>query len=76
MPEKTDWKLVIEDARTRHAAVVNLIYFTDSQAMNLLRLYVTVASAFGTVGSHCETEKQFTLLKIVALQHSRMSKTY
>ena len=43
--EKDDWKLAIEDARVRHAAVVNLILSADAQAMNLLRLYVTVATA-------------------------------
>lgn len=45
MLEKDDWKIAVEDARVRHSAVVGLIYFTDSQAVNLLRLYVTIASA-------------------------------
>ncbi len=43
--EKDDWKIALEDARVRHGSVVNLICFTDSQAVNLLRLYVTIASA-------------------------------
>lgn len=42
---KDDLRTVIEDARTRHAAVVALIYFTDRQAMGLLRLYGTLAVA-------------------------------
>jgi hypothetical protein len=42
---KDDLRTVIEDARARHAAVVALIYFTDSQAMGLLRLYGTLAIA-------------------------------
>lgn len=45
MLEKDDWKIALEDARARHGALVNLIYFTDAQAVNLLRLYVTIASA-------------------------------
>lgn len=46
-----DWKIAIEDARLRHGAVVNLIYFTDTQAMALLRLSVTIgiASASGAI---------------------------
>src|SRR5215218_8774741 len=39
------WKIAIEDARARHAAIVNLIYFTDTQALGLLRLYVTIGLA-------------------------------
>lgn len=48
-----DWKIAIEDARHRHAAVIAVIYFTDSQAMALLRVYVTVglATAAGAVAS-------------------------
>jgi hypothetical protein len=42
---KDDLRTVIEDARARHAAVVALIYVTDSQAMSLLRLYGTLAIA-------------------------------
>lgn len=41
----TDFRTIIEDARARHSAVVALIYFTDTQAMNLLRLYLTVGIA-------------------------------
>ena len=40
-----DWKVAIEDARTRHKAIVDLIYFTEQQAMGLLRLYITLAVA-------------------------------
>jgi hypothetical protein len=39
------FKIAIDDARNRHKAVLDLIYFTDNQAMNLLRLYVTLALA-------------------------------
>jgi hypothetical protein len=46
-----NWKVAIEDARHRHAAVVNLIYFTDNQAMALLRLYVTVGVAAAAGGA-------------------------
>jgi hypothetical protein len=38
-------RIAIDDARARHAAVVALIYFTDTQAMGLLRLYATLALA-------------------------------
>lgn len=41
----TEFRTVIEDARARHAAVVALIYTTDTQAMALLRLYVTLGIA-------------------------------
>lgn len=40
-----DWKLAIDDARTRHEAVTGLIFFTDTQAANLLRLYLTLGAA-------------------------------
>lgn len=42
---ETEFRTVIEDARARHAAVVMLIHQTDTQAMNLLRLYVTLTIA-------------------------------
>lgn len=41
---------VLEDLRARHQAVVDLIYFTDTQATTLLQLYVTVGLALGTGG--------------------------
>jgi hypothetical protein len=44
-------RLAIEDARARHAAVVALIYFTDTQAMGLLRLYATLALATASGGT-------------------------
>lgn len=46
-------KVGLDDARARHAAVVNLILFTDSQALGLLRLYVpiAIATASGAVAS-------------------------
>ncbi len=43
--DKDDFRTILEDARARHAAVVALIYFNDTQAMNLLRLYLTVGVA-------------------------------
>lgn len=42
-------KLAIEDVRARHGAIVALIYFIDTQALGLLRLYVTLASGFAAV---------------------------
>lgn len=42
---ETEFRTVIEDARTRHAAVLALIYFTDQQAMGLMRLFMTVGIA-------------------------------
>lgn len=39
-----DWHFAIEDARTRHQALMNLILATDQQAMSLLALYVTLGS--------------------------------
>lgn len=52
MDDKYDSRMVIEDARHRHAAVVALINSLDTRAMSLLRLYVTigVAAAAGAVG--------------------------
>lgn len=46
-----EFRTIIEDARTRHAAVVALIYQTDAQAMGLLRLYSTlgVTTASGAI---------------------------
>ena len=46
-------QFAVEDARTRHEAVVNLIYQTDQKAVSLLSLYVTLAlaTASGFVGS-------------------------
>jgi hypothetical protein len=41
---------VLEDLRVRHQAVVDLIYFTDTQATTLLQLYVTVGLAIATAG--------------------------
>lgn len=41
---------VLEDLRARHQAVVDLIYFTDTQATTLLQLYVTVGLAIATGG--------------------------
>lgn len=37
--------IAIEDARSRHAATFELVRFTDSQAMSLLGLYVTLGIA-------------------------------
>ena len=42
---ESEFRTIIEDARTRHAAVVALMYVTDTQAMSLLRLYVTLGIA-------------------------------
>lgn len=52
MDEKFDARIVIEDARHRHAGVVALILAMDARAMALLRLYVTIglACAAGAVG--------------------------
>lgn len=51
--EKDEFRNVVDDARARHAAVVALIYFTDQQAMALLRLYVTlgIATASGAAAA-------------------------
>lgn len=45
MLDKDDWKLALEDARYRHNAILGLIHAADSQAMTLMRLYVTLGSA-------------------------------
>lgn len=45
---ESEFKAIIEDARTRHAAVVTLIYLLDAQALVLLRLYATVGIATGS----------------------------
>lgn len=38
-------KVALDDARARQTALLQLIYFTDQQAMGLLRLYVTIGLA-------------------------------
>lgn len=43
------FKIAIDDVRTRHKAVVDLIYFTDNQAMNLLRLYISIGLASSSI---------------------------
>ncbi|MDX8530087.1 hypothetical protein RFM41_12110 [Mesorhizobium sp. VK25A] len=40
-----DLKIVMDDVRARDAALLNLIIFTDRQAMALFRVYVTVGAA-------------------------------
>ncbi len=42
---KADLKTILDDARARDAALINLIIFTDRQAMALFRVYVTVGVA-------------------------------
>lgn len=53
---ESEFRTVIEDVRARHAAVVALMYATDSQAMALLRLYVTlgIAAASGAAAGFGE----------------------
>jgi hypothetical protein len=41
----TDLKIVLDDVRARDLALLNLITFTDRQAMALFRVYVTVGAA-------------------------------
>lgn len=45
MLEPDQLKFAAEDARARHTALVQLIYFTEQQATSLLRLYITLAVA-------------------------------
>lgn len=45
MLEKDDWKLALEDARFRHNALMQQIYAGDTQALSLLRLFLTIAVA-------------------------------
>jgi hypothetical protein len=42
---ETEFRTVIEDARAKHAAIVNLMLVSDAQAIGLLRLYVPLAIA-------------------------------
>ena len=53
MLNSDEMRFAIEDARTRHEAVVNLVNATDQQAIALLSLYVTLglAVASGFIGS-------------------------
>jgi hypothetical protein len=48
-----EWRFAIEDARTRHAGMLELVAATDQQAMSLISLYVTLglATASGFVAS-------------------------
>jgi hypothetical protein len=43
--QESEFRTIIEDARTRHAAVITLIYTLDAQALGLLRLYTTLGIA-------------------------------
>lgn len=43
--EKDDLRTMLDDLRARHGATVALLYFNDTQAMSLLRLFVTVGIA-------------------------------
>jgi hypothetical protein len=45
MLNSEELRFAIEDSRTRHEAIVALIYWTDQQAMALLALYVTLGLA-------------------------------
>lgn len=49
MLEKDELKIAVEDARARQAALVQLVYFIDTQAMNFLRTYITIQA--GTVSA-------------------------
>lgn len=40
--------IAIEDARSRHEAILNLVLITDQQAMTLLGFYLTLATATAT----------------------------
>jgi len=40
-----DFKIILDDVRARHMALVNLILFTDQKAMAVFRLYVTLGIA-------------------------------
>lgn len=42
---KADLKTILDDARARDTALINLIIFTDRQAMALFRVYATVGVA-------------------------------
>ncbi|MGJ5203626.1 hypothetical protein [Bradyrhizobium sp. HKCCYLR20261] len=44
-------KFAVDDARRRHAAVVELIMVSDRQAMGLLQLYVALAGAAGSAAA-------------------------
>lgn len=41
-------RFAVEDARVRHEALIQLIYFADTQAMSLLSLFSTVGIAAGS----------------------------
>lgn len=45
MLSNDDWKIALDDARKRHEALTALILFTDTQALNLLKLYLTLGIA-------------------------------
>jgi hypothetical protein len=45
MLERDELKIAVEDARARQAALVQLLYFIDTQAMNFLRTYITIEAA-------------------------------
>lgn len=49
--QESEFRTIIEDARTRHGAVVTLMYHLDGQAIGLLRLYATlgIATASGAL---------------------------
>jgi hypothetical protein len=51
MLKSDEVKLALDDVRARQIALLQLIYFTDQQAIGLLRLYVTVGVAAATAAS-------------------------
>ncbi len=55
-----EWKTAIDDARQNHAAVIDLIFFTERKALGLVRLYITLALA--SAGGAVEGLSTSTLL--------------
>jgi hypothetical protein len=58
----SEFRTIIEDARTRHAAVVTLMYSSDSQAIGLLRAYSTlgIATASGALAGFGDPSSMIT----------------
>lgn len=49
MFKKQDLRFAIEDARVRHAALLELLYEIDRKALALLQLSITLALAFASI---------------------------
>jgi hypothetical protein len=66
MLNREEWALALEDIRTRQQAGLETIRATDQQAMSLLALYVTLASAAASAGVAALASDQILFPRILS----------